>query len=340
MSVASPRSRVDTARDLAGHAQRTFPVRLIKKFGADRGTNQAVLIAWNFLTSLFPVVLGILAIGGFALSLVGVSRARIEQMVVQMVPGNNGTSAAISSAIQGVQQRSGIFAILAVLSFLWSASGLFGTLERVFSDLDGRSTRPFWQQKLVGVGMMLLFSVLAVIAVGSSTVIGLLRTVPVPFVPGWIVHGAEGPLLQVAVGLVSGIVLFFAIYALVPTYRRPVARVLPGAIVGGVGFYVLTLVFPIYIQLNKGINQYGKEFALLFTLLFFFYFLGLITVLGAEVNSVLSPAPPTEDNPASNPKQDDDQEAPSRVSRRVPGPLLAALGMGLGLGLAWRRRRR
>src|SRR5438309_1253380 len=56
-------------------------------------------------------------------------------------------------------------------------------------------------------------------------------------------------------------------------------------------FEAITLLFPLYLEINKGINQYGKTFGLFFLLMTFFFFLGLITMVGVEVNSVIYPVP-------------------------------------------------
>ena len=108
---------------------------------------------------------------------------------------------------------------------------------------------------------------------------------------------------------------------------RPL-HVLPGALFSGVLFYVLTLVFPLYLSLNHGINQYGSQFAFLFTLLFFFYFVGLITVLGIQINATLFPMEKASDDSASR------RSATKPVSRHIPRPLLGVLGGALALGLA------
>jgi hypothetical protein len=93
----------------------------------------------------------------------------------------------------------------------------------------------------------------------------------------------------VIVGLIAGFILFFVIYYVIPNRTQRWHKVLPGAIVSGILFELVTLVFPLYLSINSGINAYGKTFGLFFVLLTFFFFLGLITMLGVEVNSVVYP---------------------------------------------------
>src|SRR5262249_12827763 len=95
---------------------------------------------------------------------------------------------------------------------------------------------------------------------------------------------------QVGVGVASGFLLYLVIYLVVPNRRMRPTAVLPAALFAGVAFELLTLLFPAYIALNQtGINRFGSQFAFLFVLLAFFYFLGLITVRGADVIAVLDP---------------------------------------------------
>ena len=324
---------IDQARNLTDEAQRRFPVRLAKKFLADRGTNHAVLIAWNGLTSLFPIILALLAIAGGVFSLFGVTRRQIVDLVLDLLPAEgSGWNAAID-AVQGVQDRPGLFGVLAVLTFLWSASGLFGALDEALAVILRGRPRSFASQKLMALGMMLLFCVLTVAAVGTATIVAVLRSLQFPLVPHEFTRGFLGPTIQIVVGTISGFLLFYSIYAVVPSRKQRPLHVLPGAIVGGIGFELLTLLFPLYVTLNTGINQYGRQFAFLLLLLAFFYFLGLITVLGAEVNSVLFPQP--EQKP-----EDEAGDRPGRSWRaRLPAPILSLLGSVLGVGLALRRRR-
>lgn len=316
------------AREVGAGVQRSWPVRIVLKFIGDRGPNLAVLIAWNFLQTIIPILLILLAVGGFILQVLGKGQSEIQHFIFSYFPNTNGTGSALVGAVTGAQKHSGIFALLALASFLWSASSLFGCLEQVMADCYGIKTRNFVLQKLVAVGLMLLFCVLMVIAIGGNSMVALLRRLQLPFVPNWVTQGATGPLLSTLVTIVSGVVLFFVIFWLVPRQNPQPRHALPGAIFSGILLYVLSLVFPLYLSLNKGINQYGSEFAFLFTLLFFFYFLGLITVLGIEINATLFPMGPEERSHARQPSTG------PPVSRRIPRPLFAVLGAALALGLA------
>jgi uncharacterized BrkB/YihY/UPF0761 family membrane protein len=83
--------------------------------------------------------------------------------------------------------------------------------------------------------------------------------------------------------------LFASIYYVIPNRKQEFRKIIPGALVAGILFELITLVFPLYISLNRGLNQYGATFGLLFVLMTFLFFLGLVTMIGVEVNSVLYP---------------------------------------------------
>ncbi len=112
----------------------------------------------------------------------------------------------------------------------------------------------------------------------------------------------------------------------------------PGALVAGILFEVVTLIFPIYLSLNKGLNAYGKTFGLFFLLMTFFYFVGLITMVGVEVNSVLHPVDavrPALAAAAAPPNLAPESARPNRRGIRGRTVLLLAVvasGIGVLLG--------
>jgi membrane protein len=198
--------------------------------------------------------------------------------------------AAALAGIDGLRKRTLLFAVLALIGFLWTGSGLFGAIEEAFAVVFGTGTRPFLRQKLMALAMMGCFAVLALLAVGTSALLPLLGNIPgFPLSPG---TGPLGFAVRTGVGVASGFLLFFAIYYVVPNRHIPASRVWPGALFAAVAFELLSGLFPLYVRINQDINRYGQQFAFLFVLLTFFYLLGLITMLGAEIIAELDrPAP-------------------------------------------------
>lgn len=306
----------------------SLPVRVVKRFLGDHGPNYAVLIAWNLLFSLFPIILALAAIGGAILAHAGVSETQIEATVIRLIPSGAG-GPAMAEAVHGVERHSGLLGIIAVIGFLWSASGLFGTLEFVCSQVYRISTRGFIQQKLMAMVMMLIFIVLAGAGVASSAAYAFLANLPF----GSELVGKHGPSLglQVVIGLVSGFVLFYLIYTIVPNARIRPRHALPGALFTAIAFELLVQLFPLYLHFDKGANQYGSTFAALFVILTFFYFLSLIMVLGLEINATL--------HEPSESAAVDAREPEPRKRRQLPRWLLGLGGAVLGLVLAGRSRR-
>ncbi len=307
----------------------TFPARVLDKYiNQDDGPNWATIIAWNALSAIFPVVLALAAIAGFVLGRLNFSPNAIDQLAVQIIPGDLQSRQQAEAGLRALQERSGLIAIVALLGFLYTASNLFGAMEAAFDQAFHCRRRDPVPQKLMSLVMMLVFSVVAVVAVGTSALLPLVYSLPkAPFALN---QGVAAYVIQAVLGVVSGFLLFVIVYRVVPNRPLGWSIIWPGAVVAGVGFELLTLLFPLYSRLNPGLNQYGKNFALLFVLLAFFFFLGTIVMLGVEVNAVLG------EDRALHPRRDGDPAvntgAPLLTPRRARLKRAAYGLLAVGIG--------
>jgi uncharacterized BrkB/YihY/UPF0761 family membrane protein len=117
----------------------------------------------------------------------------------------------------------------------------------------------------------------------SGSLLSLLEKLPV--VPGVLRTGPASLLIQIGLGILDATVLFTAIYYVVPHRRQRLLQVLPGALVAAALFEGFTLVFPLYFRVSGGFATYGQTFALFFLLLFYFFVLGQIVMIGGAVNA-------------------------------------------------------
>jgi membrane protein len=198
------------------------------------------------------------------------------------------------------------------------------------------------RQKLMSVLMMVIFTVLTGLAILSTTLPALLDRLPGVYLSSslsWLLSGEGSGTTQFVIGATAGFLLFFAIYYVVPNRKQRIREVWVGALFAGVGFEALALIFPLYLKIaGRGMNQYGSTFAFLFVLMAFFYFVGVLTMLGAEINAVLYPprevAERVERPPAGGASADGRgtpggrrSPAPRRLRRAVYAAAAAAIGL-------------
>lgn len=318
------------ARSMAAWVAGTVPGRLARKFVQDGAPSQAVLIAWNLLQTLFPVALAVTTILGLLFSSVGLRSTVILQTIATAIPDQAGQQQVIT-ALEAVRTKTGLFAIIALAGFLWSASNLFGAMEQAFDAIFHVPVRPFLRQKVMAVIMMVILVVLAGLGIVTSTLLPVLSSLanqlPVP-------HGPTALIEQVLIGVAAGFVLFSALYYVVPNRKQRFRDVWPGALLAGLGFELLTLAFPLYLVISgPGMNQYGKTFAFLFILTAFLYFLGLLTMVGVELNALLEVAPPlaapSDRAMAADPAER--ENGGGRPSGRLRRLGFGALGAAIGL---------
>jgi membrane protein len=301
----------------------SVPGRVIRKFLEDQAPNWAALIAWNALLAMFPIVIFASSLLGFALRLFGQANAAVYKLVFSVIPGDPKQQGELFNAVYGVKSQSGLLFIVGLIGLLWGGSALFGVMEQAFAVIYHTKPRDFIRQKLIAFGMVFLFTVLVGIAVTTSALLPALKHIP-----------------NIPEFLYSGVAAFGSIYYVIPNRRQEFRKVIPGALVAAVLFELVTLLFPLYISLNNGINQYGATFGLFFLLMTFFFFLGLITMIGVEVNSVIYPVPidvPGKDRhavaaPESGPQRERRRHVTSNgqsPNGRRGIPARAALGMAV-----------
>lgn len=264
-------------------------VEFLQKFGNDWAFSLCTLLAYNFLTAIFPLFLGILALAAFVLP-----PAQLHELATALtyslpigVTSPNGLNVNLYSMLQNFHQASKLTATLSFIGFIWTGSNLFSAMENCFSIVFRTRGRDPVRQKAMAIGMVFLFAVLGPLAVLAATVSGLF-----PSIAAALGHVPDNALLLSAGGYLVGagvsFLLFFLIYQVVPNRRMYPSEVWRGALVAALLFEVVNAAFPYYAGRFMTHPWFGQALLVFGILAFWFWVVSLIFVLGAELNSFLA----------------------------------------------------
>jgi membrane protein len=248
-------------------------------FMIDNGPHWAAAIAFYTLLSVFPLLLGALAI---AVQFVDAEWAA-EQIAANLgdfVPEGEG---AVEEIVASAMSAGGAAGVVSVIILLWSGSWVFGALTTALNmayDVD--EDYAFWKRLLFRLAMLLTVGVFMLVAVLSGPVAGMVVG-RLPGEPMLLLRAAT-----VVVPFLLMVAAFFLIYWLVP--RRDVAwtPALTGAVLATLAFVVSREGFVAYLDFS------GEEFDVVYgplavgvILVFWAWIVGIILLLGAEITSHL-----------------------------------------------------
>lgn len=275
--VVAPGVVDETPDGFIGNAKAFF-----QKFGNDWSMNLAGMLAYNLLTTIFPLFLGIIGIAGLLLGSFGV-RERVINYLNNLLPEAARSQVNLPELVSNINQGSGIVAIIGLIGLIWGGSNLFVSMEAAMNVIFRSHSRPFLKQRLVAVGMVLLFTVLVVVFVVASSLPGWAGSLAQGLdIPGLgIVLGLLGPLIAV----LSVFVLFLAIYAIVPNMKIGLHHAWRGALIAALLVTVVTLGFPLYTSLVVKPDRYGSFVGFAILIVLWFWLFSVILLLGAQINS-------------------------------------------------------
>ena len=316
------RNSTQSVNLVIAQVRKTTIGKLATAWGELRAGEGAILIAWQLLFSLFPLVIGILSIVGLVLR-DPERQAAIAAQIASQFPEQASDLVAV---ISETRDLGGLFGIISIVLLLWAGSNLFGTMATVFDRFYGVPDRGFVRQRLVSFLMMAVYAVLVTISVASTSLTGLLVGLSEEVLPFDIPNFAF--VIGWAVALISAILMFLALYRVVPNARIRIWNVWKGAVLAGLLFVTLTQIFPLYLHyLGSGFATY-KALGVFLLLMTWFYFLAMILCAGALLNAILSGHCPVV-APRPEPTRDRRRRAGERDEEESSGPVKVVLWAGL-----------
>lgn len=277
-------------------------MRAIAAYGQSKASNYAAALAFAAFLAMFPMMLGALSIIGLAIR-DPATEARFQNFILQIFPGN--AQPELQSAIHGVKQSAGWLGLVSIGGLIWSASGIFSTMEFALTQIFGTKQRDMLRQKLMGFVMMVLLVIALGITVAADSAAGFLsKFMPFAWVLGFVV------------GAAVMVTLLVLLYRFVPNRTFGLAEVLPGAVLSGVLIELLSFGFPLYARYAGSFNTYGAQFGLFFLLATWLYLLSQLLLLGAVYNRFRLGEPVTKGLIASPADQSHETERPVEVIKR------------------------
>lgn len=253
----------------------------LKEFSEDDCSTIAQAIAYSAFFSLFPLLLGAIAILGFVIE-DPTKRDEVMNAIYTNLPASGSF---VSETLSGVMENKGQVGFIAALLLLISGRGVFlAVVHGLNLAFEAPAERGF-------IGNIIL-ALLLLFGVGSLMVASLVVTALIQALASYSILGF-GPYtdtilltpIQFLVTFAVSTGMFFLLYRWGPNVDLPWRDILPGAVVAAFLFEAAKLLFVFYVKaFLKPEDVYGTIGSVV-ALLTWCYFSSMILLLGAEVAS-------------------------------------------------------
>ncbi len=255
----------------------------------DDATHLAAGVAYFAIFSIFPILLGFMAIGGVILNEES-ARQEFLQVITNILPG---TDEFIDTIIPVVEQNvetlvaaRGVFGLIALAGVLWSSTAVFAAISRAVDRAwDIPYNRPYLIAKSRQVFMVLAMGVpFLVSTILTSITASLGRLAEFNLFDGspW---GEFAGLILLAVDWGMIFLVFLVAYRFVPNTKTHWRYVWLGAVVAAVLFLSGRYIFIWYLGNWARYDTIYGPVSSIMVFLFWTYISALILVLGAEISS-------------------------------------------------------
>jgi membrane protein len=257
------------------HRWAAFAVAVGRKFGDDRGSSLAALVAYYAFLSLFPLLLALVSALGFVLEDDPELQADIVDSALARIPVIGTQLEDDLHPLTG----NGVALAIGIAGALWAGLGVTLALGRAFDDIwdvPRREQRGWLAVRVRGALVLVFFAFVLV----TATVAGGIA-IAAPIAPA--AERAGTALLSVLVNAA----VFLAAFRVLTARPPPVRDLLPGVAFAAVGWLVLQAVGGVYVTrvITGATDAYGT-FALVIGLLSWFWLASHLLLLGAELNVV------------------------------------------------------
>ncbi len=257
-------------------------VRASDRGFADQGRDAAASIAYYTLLSLFPLILGLISIGGFFLKSEEI-QLRVNELIVELLPVS---SDLVTQNIDSLVRIRGAAGITSIIVLMWSASKMVGALSRAINRALGlKRTFAIYLSSLRYFVLTVVVALLIFVTMAVAPAIELLSGMQLDLI-GTRWNALLDVIASSAAGLLMTAALIGAVYTLVPYQQLPWRDLLPGLLVAAVSIEIGKSVFVWYIETATNYSTVYGSVSSIIVLLIWLYFAARVVLFGAEVIAV------------------------------------------------------
>lgn len=251
-------------------------VRTVREVGADDASHMAAGVAYYAILSLFPLLLGLIALLGLFLPSEDV-QAQLFDFFERNLPG---AIDVLERNIEQVIELRGAIGLVSLVLLFWSASAMFGAVSRAINRAwDIHRDRPFHVRKLRDLAMALGTGALFFLSLGATSVFSILREIDVP---GFGIAADVGGRL---LGFLLSLAIVLILYKFIPNTKTFWRYVWPGALLAAVLFEIGKALFVLYLERFATYESVYGSVASVIILLVWIYVSAFILILGAELSA-------------------------------------------------------
>lgn len=273
-------------------ARRFYPVDLLYRaavdFSVHRGSIFAAAISYYAMFSLFPLLILMTVV--FAWIARGTDlQARLVDLIVNQLPPGTNLRPQIEVVVRGAAETStGALGLAGLAGTIWTASGVFGALRRALNlAFDVPAARSYIAGRLVDLLAVAAVTVLALLSIGATAGLGLLRAASDDLFHGTILNLAWA-LVFFLLPFAISYVVFLLVYRLIPNLQMPFRYLRVGAALAAFGFELVKTGFALYLANFGNYQQIYGALGGVVAFLFFVYLSSCAVIFSAELVSELA----------------------------------------------------
>ncbi len=282
--------QVDSSMRLVNR-QKTRPIVKLgieaeQKVMRDEVYKLSAMLAYYLLMSIVPIMLLLLSIFGLIIDTLSLqTNHTLIHRLTTVLPISQEF---IQLALSRLAKHSGVLALATFLVSAYYGTRLFTILDYCFNRIYGLSARQGLRKWLLAIKMLLLFILMIPVLFVISAIPSVLSTTLVRYLFG---DSTTSRILIALASALAGLLiastLFLMVYMVIPNRRVSLREAWKGALLAGLALEIYLLAFPFYAARSLNLNDNASTAGFALVILVLFYYMGLILLLGAEINVFL-----------------------------------------------------
>lgn len=269
--------KLESAWKLGGLSIAELGKRVWAAIGQDEILDRSAALSYYFIFALLPTLLFLTAL--LALLPVPQLLNRLMAYVSDVLPGDAGllVRKTLGQALHGA--HAGLLSVGAVTA-LWAASSGMTSIMAALN-VERRS---WWRERLLAVGLTIVFSVLAVVAL-VLLVFGQNLGEAIAIAKGWgTAFRMIWQIVRWPLAIYLGIAAISLVYRLAPAANQRWAWVTPGSAFAVVTWAIMSVALRFYVDHFANYNATYGSIGGLILLMLWLYLSGVVLLVGAEIN--------------------------------------------------------